>query len=212
MTATKRCPKCRGVKTTSAFGTNRSLGDGLSFYCLDCNRARNNRWYREHRRKQGKEVRDLSWVPDGFRWCPTCQQAVAHEDYVRTRGRPLGSAVSASPATGEPATGRTGSASTASRVRRSRTSGHGRTTGARCAAIRIPSTSTTTTPTGSSGPSSVSGATSPSASCATTLLFCGQPRTTWRSPAFATPSPDVAASLVLRRAARTWTADRGSRR
>jgi hypothetical protein len=32
----------------------------------------------------GREVRDLSWVPDGFRWCPTCEQAVAHADYARS--------------------------------------------------------------------------------------------------------------------------------
>jgi hypothetical protein len=23
-----------------------------------------------------------SWIPAGFRWCPSCQQPVAHEDYV----------------------------------------------------------------------------------------------------------------------------------
>jgi hypothetical protein len=55
----------------------------LSFYCLACNRENSNHWYRQHRQSQGFEVRDHSWVPDGFRWCPSCEQAVAHEDYVR---------------------------------------------------------------------------------------------------------------------------------
>jgi hypothetical protein len=72
------------VLPTSAFGKNRALPDGLSFYCLACNRARNNRWYRESRRQLGKQVKDLSWVPDGYRWCPTCRQAVAVENYVRS--------------------------------------------------------------------------------------------------------------------------------
>ncbi|SHG20849.1 endonuclease domain-containing protein [Geodermatophilus nigrescens] len=80
----KRCPSCGEHKPAAQFGRNRSLSDGLSFYCLSCNRERNNRWYRESRRRQGKEVRDLSWVPEGSRWCPVCRQAVAHEDYVRS--------------------------------------------------------------------------------------------------------------------------------
>jgi hypothetical protein len=83
MTPTKRCPECGVVKPTAEFGRNQSLGDGLSFYCLACNRERNRAWYRERRRKLGKEVRDRSWIPDGFRWCPSCEQPVAHEDYTR---------------------------------------------------------------------------------------------------------------------------------
>jgi hypothetical protein len=48
-----------------------------------CTRERNRRVYRERRRSQGFEVRDHFWVPDGFRWCPTCEQAVAHEDCTK---------------------------------------------------------------------------------------------------------------------------------
>jgi hypothetical protein len=79
----KRCPSCEVVKPVADFGRNRSLGDGLSFYCLACNRERNRAWYREHRRSLGKEVRDHSWIPEGFRWCPSCETPVAHEDYTR---------------------------------------------------------------------------------------------------------------------------------
>jgi hypothetical protein len=32
----------------------------------------------------GKKIRDHSWIPEGFRWCPSCEQAVAHEDYMRS--------------------------------------------------------------------------------------------------------------------------------
>ena len=86
----KRCPSCKETKPEVDFGRNQSLGDGLSFYCLSCNRARNNRWYRESRRRQGKVVRDHSWIPDGFRWCPDCERAVAHEEYSRNAGTPSG--------------------------------------------------------------------------------------------------------------------------
>jgi len=83
MDMTKRCPSCGATKPHSEFGRNRSLGDGLSYYCLECNRARSNAWYREHRRSLGHKVRDHSWVPEGFRWCPSCRQAVPHNEYTR---------------------------------------------------------------------------------------------------------------------------------
>jgi hypothetical protein len=86
----KRCPSCERLLDVTAFGRNRTREDGLSFYCLECNRARNNQWYRDSRRRMGKEVRDLSWVPDGFRWCRACEQAVAHEDYTRNSGTASG--------------------------------------------------------------------------------------------------------------------------
>src|SRR5215207_4269801 len=86
----KTCPRCRETKASNAFGRNRSRPDGLSFYCLACNRERSNRWYREHRRALGYEVRDHSWIPEGFRWCLACQQAIAHEDYTRNSGTASG--------------------------------------------------------------------------------------------------------------------------
>ncbi|SDN72521.1 endonuclease domain-containing protein [Geodermatophilus sp. DSM 45219] len=80
---TKQCPSCGEEKPATEFGRNRTLTDGLSFYCLACNRARNRAWYRDRRRSLGREVRDHSWIPEGFRWCPSCEQPVAHEDYTR---------------------------------------------------------------------------------------------------------------------------------
>jgi Recombination endonuclease VII len=87
---TKRCPDCREIKPVSEFGRNKSLKDGFSFYCLACNRERSNAWYRQHRKALGKEVRDYSWIPDGFRWCPACEQPVAVEDFVRSGGTASG--------------------------------------------------------------------------------------------------------------------------
>ncbi|MGY1802302.1 endonuclease VII domain-containing protein [Blastococcus sp. SYSU D00922] len=86
----KPCPSCGETKPATDFGRNRSLGDGLSFYCLACNRAKSNAHYRKRRQALGKTVRDHSWIPEGFRWCPACQQAVAHEDYTRNAGTASG--------------------------------------------------------------------------------------------------------------------------
>jgi hypothetical protein len=81
----KRCPSCGKTRPAIDFGRNRSQGDGLSVYCLECKRAKSNKHYRERRRLMGKAVRDHSWVPDGFRWCPSCQQALANERFARSR-------------------------------------------------------------------------------------------------------------------------------
>ncbi|MGY1640702.1 endonuclease domain-containing protein [Geodermatophilus sp. SYSU D00703] len=90
MPPSKLCPECKRTKPITDFGRNRSLGDGLSFYCLACNRVRNNRFYRQRREAAGHRVRDHSWIPDGFRWCPTCRQPVPHEDFTRNRRSPSG--------------------------------------------------------------------------------------------------------------------------
>jgi Recombination endonuclease VII len=80
----KRCPSCGETKPASDYGRNRSLGDGLSFYCLTCNRAKSNAHYRKRRQAMGKKVRDHSWVPEGFQWCPSCKEAKPHEDFDRS--------------------------------------------------------------------------------------------------------------------------------
>ena len=32
----------------------------------------------------GKDIRDHSWVPEGFRWCPVCCQPIPHDEYMRS--------------------------------------------------------------------------------------------------------------------------------
>lgn len=86
----KTCPSCGQSKPADQFGRNKSLRDGLSFYCSACNRAKSNAHYRKRRAALGKDVRDHSWIPDGFRWCPSCEQAVAHADYTRNAGAASG--------------------------------------------------------------------------------------------------------------------------
>src|SRR5206468_454799 len=72
------------------FGTNKARPDGLSFYCKACNRRRNGEWYRRSRAALGREVRDLSWVPKGFRWCPSCREAVSEAEFSRNARRASG--------------------------------------------------------------------------------------------------------------------------
>lgn len=73
----------RREQNGAEFGRNKALSGGLSFYCLVCSRAKSNARYRVRRQALGKPVRDHSWIPAGFRWCPSCERAVPHADYVR---------------------------------------------------------------------------------------------------------------------------------
>jgi hypothetical protein len=86
----KRCPSCGKTKPSSEFGRNQTLGDGLSFYCLECNRAKSNAHYRKRRDALGLSVRDHSWVPEGFRWCPGCEQALPRENFAPNTRSPSG--------------------------------------------------------------------------------------------------------------------------
>ena len=83
--ANKRCPSCSEIKPADRFGRNKSLPGGLSFYCRDCSRAKSNAHYRMRRLASGKSVRDVSWVPDGHRWCPGCKQALEEGNFDRSR-------------------------------------------------------------------------------------------------------------------------------
>ena len=80
----KGCPSCGESKPATEFGRNQSLGDGLSFYCLACSSAKSNAHYRKRRQALGKSVRDHSWIPEGFRWCPSFETAVARENFGRS--------------------------------------------------------------------------------------------------------------------------------
>lgn len=68
----KSCPDCKVSKPTSGFGVNASMRDGLSFYCLDCNRRRNQAHYRKSREAAGKTVRTPDRSPDGWKRCAEC--------------------------------------------------------------------------------------------------------------------------------------------
>jgi hypothetical protein len=79
----KTCPSCGESKLTSAFGANKALPDGLSFYCLECNRQRNRGYYAERRRRQGVEVREPDPSPPGFQRCADCRESKPLDDFHR---------------------------------------------------------------------------------------------------------------------------------
>lgn len=81
----KRCPDCEEVKELAEFGRNKSYPDGYGFYCKPCVRVRANRTYRERAERQGRKVREPVAVQPGFKWCPSCKQAVPHEGWDKNR-------------------------------------------------------------------------------------------------------------------------------
>ncbi len=81
----KRCPDCGEVKTSEEFGRNKSYPDGHGFYCKPCTRKRAQRTYRERAERQGRKTRERVTVQPGFKWCPTCKEAVPHVRWDKNR-------------------------------------------------------------------------------------------------------------------------------
>jgi hypothetical protein len=70
---TKRCPDCGEEKAQDGYGKNATQADGLSFYCLDCNRHRARQHYRKKRAAAGFSVREPDRSPEGYKRCSGCR-------------------------------------------------------------------------------------------------------------------------------------------
>jgi hypothetical protein len=81
----KKCPDCGELKSSEEFGRNKGYPDGHGFYCKPCTRIRANHAYRERAERQGRKIRERVEVPEGFKWCPTCKQAVPREKWDKNR-------------------------------------------------------------------------------------------------------------------------------
>lgn len=57
------------------------MPDGLSFYCLTCNRRRAKTHYRKRRAAVGAEVREPDLSPPGFKRCATCATTKATTEF-----------------------------------------------------------------------------------------------------------------------------------
>jgi len=79
----KRCPDCGRERALSAFGRNASRPDGLSFYCLECFRARNNALYRARRERAGATVREPYTGPEDHKRCSACREVKPLADFHR---------------------------------------------------------------------------------------------------------------------------------
>jgi Recombination endonuclease VII len=71
---TKLCPDCGREKPTEAFGRNKRLTDGLARYCKECFQRRSKASYRKRMSERGKQVRERPDVPEGFGYCPRCEE------------------------------------------------------------------------------------------------------------------------------------------
>ena len=81
----KWCSYCATWKSIEMFGKNATRPDGLSFYCLDCNRAKSNAHYRKRRAVLGRTVREPDDSPDGFKRCSGCRQVKKLEEFHKNQ-------------------------------------------------------------------------------------------------------------------------------
>ena len=80
----KTCPRCQETKDIDEFGRNVTSKDGMSFYCLACNRQTSNAFYRAKQRADLKDVRQPDSSPDGFKRCAECQQVKPATDFHKS--------------------------------------------------------------------------------------------------------------------------------
>ena len=86
----KKCPLCLEVKDVSEFGKNKTRPDGLSFYCLACNRVNAKAMYAKIRRALGHEVQHRETFPEGMKRCGRCREIKSVSDFHKQRSQPGG--------------------------------------------------------------------------------------------------------------------------
>jgi hypothetical protein len=86
----RRCPACGEIKGAEAFGRNRTLPGGLSFYCLVCSRERNQKYYQQKRLRSGFVLREKDNSPEGHKRCAACREVKRVEEFHRASQQPGG--------------------------------------------------------------------------------------------------------------------------
>jgi len=69
----KKCRDCGELKPLTEFPPSKRNRDGRVSYCRPCMRKRHQASYRRRMAEQGRTVRELRDVPNGYRWCPDCE-------------------------------------------------------------------------------------------------------------------------------------------
>ncbi|GAA3490420.1 endonuclease VII domain-containing protein [Streptomyces cremeus] len=77
----KRCSRCQQMLSLDAFARNKSSKDGLQAYCRRCWAE----YYQERQAARGKTVRQKVDVPEGHKFCRTCEQIKPHSEWCRNR-------------------------------------------------------------------------------------------------------------------------------
>jgi len=85
----KRCRDCDEDKPLDQFWRNKSSPDGRATYCIPCFKRRNRAASERRAMREGRAMRESSNrptdIPDGQRYCPSCEQVLAIGDFVRNR-------------------------------------------------------------------------------------------------------------------------------
>lgn len=86
---TKRCRDCGRDKPLEEFWRNASSPDGRATYCIPCFKVRNRAAAERRASREGRPIREQSMrptnIPDNQRYCPSCQQVLPIEEFVRNR-------------------------------------------------------------------------------------------------------------------------------
>lgn len=80
----KRCPRCEEEKPLDQFNIAKRNKDGLQCYCRPC--AREMVRKSEARRKAGLIIKRE--VPDGHKFCPSCETAKPFDAFHEVKGKP----------------------------------------------------------------------------------------------------------------------------
>jgi hypothetical protein len=86
----KSCPDCGETKSVTEFGLNKRMSDGRARYCKVCFGARSKASYRKRMAAQGKQVRERPDLPDGFKYCPRCEEGKSVAEFGRNRAEKSG--------------------------------------------------------------------------------------------------------------------------
>jgi hypothetical protein len=90
----KRCRDCGDVKPVTEFWRNAASPDGRALYCIICFRRRNGESADRRAIRAGQSRRPHKQpaepVPDGFKFCPSCETVLALDSFVRNRSTSTG--------------------------------------------------------------------------------------------------------------------------
>ena len=81
----KRCSDCGLTKPLTDFIVSRRRSDGHGIYCRQCFAIRDRKSRERRAAKEGRVVRDRVQAPDGFKYCPDCQNVKPLTDFPRNK-------------------------------------------------------------------------------------------------------------------------------